>query len=192
MIRRELLLVGLLVGCDPRPAGPPTPSAAPPVASAPSQEQPPRPHLAARPAGPWDAAGEGDALALRRLAEDLGATELWRVAESDDAAWPTALAALAEAPDADLVFEAVTRLALAVDERRAPALASLHAIAARPLEPVEVRDPEGLARAGALLDQLARDATRPIRERAEAVSILRALARRGAWDEARTFQGLDP
>ena len=75
---------------------------------------------------------------LQQLANELGAVRLVEVARGGGRDAPTALAALPYAPDAELALRWLCERVAAGDRT---ALRAVHAVLARPLEPVEPFDP---------------------------------------------------
>lgn len=134
-----------------------------------------------------------DRLALRRLAEQHGATSLYRMVTGGGASARVALAALAEADDAQLIVgDLARRAAEGAPAARRATLEVLLRIASRPPLQAEPLAPDSLARCFKQLDALSRDRTAANADRALAVSALRAFSRAGYYDEQRVLKDLDP
>jgi hypothetical protein len=142
-------------------------------------------------AGPWDRAGEGDDLAIRRLAEMHPAPALYQVVRGDAARAEVALRALAHADDAELALGDVAEMALRGERRHAALEVVLRVVSRRP-SGSERLDPPSLERCIVALAALSRDEGVAQAERAIAVSALRALARAGLVDEDSITTALDP
>jgi hypothetical protein len=142
--------------------------------------------------GPWDAAADGDTLALRRLAELHGALDLLAVVRSSSARAPTALRALAHAEDAELSLAALAKLARQAPPRRSKMLEAILEIVSQRPQPTEALAPEAVSGCVVELDALSRDQQVARADRALAVSALRALAEAGKVDPKRITTALDP
>jgi hypothetical protein len=177
-----ILVAGCDGGCGGHDRSVPSASA---VASA--TAAPPR-ASAGELAGPWEAAAAGDRQALGRLTELHATRELLELArDAGDPRRDTAFAAIAVAPDAEVVLGELARLGRGDDR----ALATVLEVARRPPRGGEALDAESLARCLRELDALSRDAAAPRARRVTAVNALRAFARAGYLDEAGVTRELD-
>jgi hypothetical protein len=170
-----------------------------PSPTSPSETPPPPSAALPPPVNPrltdplWLAARGEDSLDRVRLAQAAGASGLLEGLDDGGETALVALAALPEAPDAELALQRLAEVAAS----KAPAnlhavLETILAIAGEPRRSRELLDPEGVRAAGEALVELAGRTGLAPEDRALAISAARALAERGYVDEARIPTDLDP